>query len=65
MTDFYRISVTQIDKVEDSIEYLIDAISEVGLSKLDELEELAEELHAKVSELNSVHGFRRLYTGGQ
>ena len=60
-----RLSVNNIEHLETAIEYLIDAISEVGLSKLDELEELAEELHAKVSELNSVHGFRRLYTGGQ
>jgi fido (protein-threonine AMPylation protein) len=60
-----RLSVDNIEHLETAIEYLIDAISEVGLSKLDELEDLAEELHAKVSELNSVHGFRRLYTGGQ
>ena len=60
-----RLSVNNIEHLETAIEYLIDAISEVGLSKLDELEDLAEELHAKVSELNSVQGFRRLYTGGQ
>ena len=64
MTDFYRISVTQIDKVEGSIEYLIDAIGEVGLSKLDELEELAGELLARVEELNALHDLKR-FSGGQ
>ena len=60
-----RLSVDNIERLETAIEYLIDEIPEVGLSNLGDLEELAEELLAKVRELNALHNLRRVNSGGQ
>ena len=59
-----RLSVDNIERLETAIEYLIDEIPEVGLSNLGDLQELAEELLAKVQELNALHNLKR-FSGGQ